>query len=399
MPLKALPEPKNIYSSIVIPVQNKTTVRTGMNTGREVFRNLGPATGAELRGISGWYPNNQAASLFRFAPEYAEEPKPGSISHLLGKAMILPIPGIHVLDVDDVIGFEKLIGNFKVEISSLVGNLLMGFGHKEPGFLPPRGAFPSSREPLLPHSKHSMGFVKMAGVSYLNPIGGSEERFKPNINSYLFASFGQWFFGDIIARKAGIPFAGRGFSDSDGLNVALNRPGEPEFEGSKVSDGEILALKPPAGLLQGKGIIPVFALEPWKAGFLSTPNSAKETLEGSIKSLQNILEGLRVYLFVLRKCVLKLRKLSLLLGAGDRVMPLLKEASALLKGGIIEASAKVKPAFGPLKSLRSGFNTILKGFSHLPCTNRIIAKIERAFITPPEGVGFPARYSIRKEVA
>ena len=360
-----------------------------MDTSREVFRNLDPTSRAELGGVLGWDFDHLLTSLRRFVSKNLKEPKPSSISHLPGETMILPIPGIHVLDVDGIIGFEKLIGDFKVEISPLIGNFLMGLGYEKPVFLPLLGTFPPSREPLLPHSKPSVGLVKMTGISYLNSIGGGEEGFKSNINSHLFASSGQRFFGDTITGEVGIPFTGGSSSDSDGLNVALNRPGKPEFESSEIGDGEILALKPPAGLLQGEGIISVFALESGEAGFLPILNPAEEALKSSIKSLQNILESLGVYLFVFRECLLKLRKLSFLLRAGDGVMFLLVEASALLKSGVIEVSAKVKPAFSFLKGLRIGFNAVLKGFFHLPCTDCIIAEMERAFIPPLKEWVFP----------
>jgi len=79
--LKALPKPLDILSSVNVPVKDKTTMMTGMNTNRQAFGNSGPATGAELSCVFGGDFDNLSASFFRFALENTEELKPSHISH------------------------------------------------------------------------------------------------------------------------------------------------------------------------------------------------------------------------------------------------------------------------------------------------------------------------------
>jgi len=52
------------------------------------------------------------------------------------------------------------------------------------------------------------------------------------------------------------------------------------------------------------------------------------------------------------------------------------ESYTLLKGSIVEGSAKIEPVVSPLKNLGIRLNAILKGLFHLPSTILSIAHFE-----------------------
>ena len=346
-----------------------------MYTNRKVFRNSGPAPGAELRGIPGWHFDDYSGSFFHFPAQYIEEPEPGCVSHRPVECCSA-IPCIHFFDADSIIVPDQLIGYFEVEVSSLVGDFLMGFGYQHPGFSPAVRAFNAPGEPLLSHGQDIPRLFEESGVAYLHTIGGSEKRLKPDIDTNRFIRWGQWFKRHIIAGESDKPLARRTSTYSHCLNISLDRARKPEFESADIPDGEVFAFQLPASLFQGEGVIAIPSLEPGKACFtIAVIKPVKEALVGFVQALNHVLKRLRPHFFIFRKDLLKVWKLLFLVNSRDGVFIALPDCDTLFQSGIVELAAQRKPPLGVIGSLRVGLNAILKGF--LPLHDSSIANTEK----------------------
>jgi len=358
-----------------------------MDTNRKVFRNPSPTLRAELRSIFSGNFSYFSPSFRRFEAKYAEELKPSYISHRPIEAMVVAIPRVHLFNEDSIVLSNQLIGNFEVEVLSLISHLFVGFGNKDSGFSSSMRTFNPTRESLLSLSECILSLLKEARIFYLLAIRGSKERFTANINADTFTSFRQRFFSDIITGEGNKPLISGCPTNGNCFNVSLNEAGKLELESAYFVDIKILALKSPACLLQGKAIVPVSTLETGKPSFLITVlNPAEEASVGFIQSLQHFLENLRAYLSVFWKGSFKFRELFYLLIERNRTMVLLVDSDTLFKSSIVEVSTEVKPMFSLVDSQGIRLDAILKRLFHLPCTKINIAH--------PEKEGKPHRASL-----
>ena len=336
-----------------------------MDTNRKVFRNSGPALGAELRRISGWHFDDYSGSLFRFPAQYIEEPKPSCISHRPVKRRGT-IPGVHLLNADGIVESNKLVGYLKVKVPSLIGDFLVGFGHQYPGLPSTVGAFDSPREPLLVHSKHIPGVAEETRVTDFHTIGGSQEGLQPDIDTDRPVDWRQRFKGNIITGKTDVPFARRATANGDRLDSALNRARKPELESTDVSDSEVFAIQLPACLFQSEGVVAVPTLEAGKACFpVDVGDPPEKSLVSFVQAFKHILEHLRANFFIFGERCFKLRKLSFLCEERNSAMIMPIGGDALLQSGIVEMPTQRKPPLSFFNSLRAGFNSILERLSSL----------------------------------
>ena len=198
-----------------------------------------------------------------------------------------------------------------------------------------------------------------------------------DINADRLASFRKGSFRDIVAREASKPLPSGCSANGDGLNVPLDRTGETQLETPYITNIEVFTIKPPARLFECKTIIPVSTFKSREARFIAILNSGKEASVGFVQSLKDFLKNLRAYLSVFWKGTFQFGKLINLAVAGNGAFVLSVNGNALLKGSVIEVSAKVKPAVGSLEGLKIRTEAILKGLLHLPCTLSRIACFEK----------------------
>jgi len=359
-----------------------------MNTNRKVFWDFSPTLGAELRGVFSWDFNYQTTSLRRFVSKYVEELKPSHISHRPVEIAV-SIPRIELFYENSIVFFKELVSYFEMKVPSLVSHFLVGFSNQYSSFPPSVRAFDPTREPLLSLSKYIARLLKEARIFHLLPIRGGEERFAADIYTNNPIGLGQWLLGYIVAREAYIPFACRASPDGYRLYVTFNGARETELKSAHISDKKVFAIKPPASLFQGEAIISVLTLEPGKAWLFTILNTAKEALKGFVQSLNHILKNLGANHSIFWEGGFKLRKLLNLVKTGYRTLVLAIDGDALLKGGIVEPSAKSEPTVGFLECPRIRLKAILKRLFHLPCTTSTIAVFgkggKRAFIPALKG--------------
>jgi len=268
----------------------------------------------------------------------------------------------------------------------------VGFRNKGSSFPPAVRAFEPARKPPLPHSENILRLLKEAGILYLLPFRGGEERLATHIYSYGLASLREWSARCIITREAYIPFARRCPLNSNGLNIPLNRSGETKLEPAYVSDRKTSMIKPPARLFQGETIIPVSTLKSREPRVLAILNTPKECFVGFVQPLKHILKHLRAYIFIFRERCFEFGKLLHLGVAGYTALILMVDSNALLKGSIIKSATKSEPMIGFLENLWICPKAVFEGLFHLPSTMFNIAYfkggVKRAFISPLKGWGF-----------
>lgn len=346
-----------------------------MDTSRKVFGNSGPTLGAELRGIIGRHFDDYPGSFFRFPGEYLEEPEPSGVSHRPVEWRCA-IPGIHPLDTDSVIVFDKLVGQLEVEVPPLVRNFLVCFGHQQPGLLPSVRAFNSPGEPLLSHGEHISGLLEKARILYLHAIRGSQEGLKSDIYAHRPTCRGEWSQGHVLTGEANVPLAGRSPADGDCLDSTLDWAGKAQLESTYISDSEIPAVEFPAGLLQCEAVVAIPALEPGEARFtIAILYSPEKSLIGFIQTFKHILEHLRAYFSIFWKGYFKSGKLFYLVEGENGMAVMAVGSDTLLQGGIVELAAQRKPTFSFLNRLRVGLNSVLKRL--FPLHDTIIANLEK----------------------
>jgi len=345
-------------------VDGETTKRTGMDTNREVFGDNMMTAGTQLRGTLGRFFDDSTTSLFRFEVKYTEEPEPGYISHRPVQTTIA-IPCVHLLDKDGIVAPDKPVGGLEMKVSALIKYLLMSFGHEDSGLLSTVRTLNSTREPLLPHSKLSLSFLKEAGVTNLDVIRGGEERLTAYVNTHGLANRGKRLIRHIIAREDNKPLIAGISADNDRLDSTLDGAGKPDFESPYVTDGEVFALKLPATLFQREAVIAIPALESGKSCFaISILNPAKERLVGFVKAFNHFLETLGAYGLIFRESLFKVWQFFLLGKLRDRLVVVPVSGNTLLKGCVVEIPAEVKPSGSVMDSLRVRFNTIFEGLFH-----------------------------------
>lgn len=316
-----------------------------MHPNRQRFRDFFTTSRAYLRSAIGRYFNYCPTSLRRFVGQQVKEHTPTTISYASGQ---ISVPyhafNIQILYIDSVICFYVQIGHFMQKIFALVDHLLMGFSDKNTGLVSPTGAFLFTRQRPLPSSEKFKGFLKVFRVLNLISLRVKAKRFNTYINTYFSRGIRKFLNGNIIAGESNKPLTCGCSTNSHGFNIALNRPGQKQFESTDIFNIEASTLKTPARLFKGKRIVSIFRLESWKSSFTVTFFKALiESLKSFIQSLKNILEALRTNGLEFRKGLFKFRQLRHLLIKGDRFTMLFVDADSLFKGEIVEGSTYLKP--------------------------------------------------------
>ena len=173
-----------VLGSVGISILNIATERTDMGSHRQRLLNDFPTLIAFLRGVAGIDSDDLMPSILSFDREDINELSPTGIRNGLRNGMILH----HVIDIQIFNGNEAmmlgiLLRHFEVEITTLPLNLQMGLSRTLGGLTPPLRPFlASTHHPLLtPDCPLALAVVPR--VLYSIPLGISEERFQPHINT------------------------------------------------------------------------------------------------------------------------------------------------------------------------------------------------------------------------
>jgi len=147
-----------------------------------------------------------------------------------------------------------------------------------------------------------------------------------------------------------------------GFNFANNFSGKFKFDGADFREGEFISGQRESALRETKTVETICTFESWKAR-LALFNSLKECFEGLINSFQNVLQNLRVNVFVFRISLLDFFELICLGLVIQRNSVKFVGISAFLQSGIVKISTKIKSFFkSGLDKLRGFADAKTEGF-------------------------------------
>jgi len=337
-----------------------------MNSNRQLFGNLLPASGTELTCVPGIDLDYISSSFHRFVRKHFNEHPPATVSYAFRQMPVFDHAlYVKFFDIDSTEGVDIEISRLVQEVLALVGYFLVCFSHQDFCLSPSVGtSLPSGQGPLS-SSQDSFGLSEELRIADTVAERIDEEGFNANIETDFSIRLRQYMNRDVITREADEPIAGRCTADRDCFDITFNWTGQKEFEPAYAGDIEVSTDDLPSCLLQGEGIVPISSSKSWESCLTFFAfNPAKESIKSSLQSLYYILKYLRAYNFKLREFFLKFRQLILLGNAGDRFFILPVGVDSLIEGKVKEYAACFKPLQAIGFSLLIYFGSVLKCFSH-----------------------------------
>jgi len=227
------------------------------------------AARAYLAGVMGWNFNHCPTSFFRFVDQQIKEHTPSRIRNASGEMPVSHHPlDVQVLHIDVVISLYIMIRRLVEEVLSLVRHFLVGSGNKNTGFTPAIGtlALPAKRSISAP--QEPLGLSQVCGVLHSAAVGVDTEGLNAHINADL--SGGVWEFPCryVVTGKGNKPLPGGTPPNGDGLDVALDIPGQKHLEPTDVLHVQVSAFKSPSSLFQCEGVVSVKALKSREASLI-----------------------------------------------------------------------------------------------------------------------------------
>ena len=356
---KVLPEPKNIFSSVYISIENKSTIRTIMNTNGQTFMNDLTASGARLGCILGRNFNNFFSSLFRFETKNVEEIEPRYISHRPVQCSII-FPKPHFFYKNCVVFFDKFIGNFKMKIFSLISYFFMNLRKKCFSIVSSIGANLSPRKLLLSFDKNILRSFEESGILDFVPIVVSQERFTTHIDTNFFTSFWKQLLRNLIAGKRNIPLSVLP-SDSTSFDITFKGSVKFNLDFSNIFDYDVFINEfiPKIKLFKGETVKSISGFESWKSWFLFIFDSSKKVIISFIESFLSFLENLRKDFFKFWMLFFKRRQMNRF-----RFPSLIERIDSLSKIRIVEESTEIKPAIKFLFRRLIWIDFVFEGLFH-----------------------------------
>lgn len=337
-----------------------------MGTHRQRLWDFFATSRTSLGCAAGIHPKYFPTSVFCFVGKKLEEFAPTTIRDRFAQVSVLDhVLDLQVFNVDSLEIVNVFIGNLMQKIVSLISHFLMRLGDQYSRLVSAYRAFSPSGKFPLSTPKLFFTIAEIFRIRDLTAFTIYTKRFYSNVNTYLFAGLRELFSGYVVAGKGNKPFTRRHTSDSDGLNVSLNRAGEKELEPAHVFDVEISTFERISCLFKGEGIVAVSVLEAWKSCFFSDLYSTEKSLVCLIKALKHVLKCLGVGNLNFRKIFLNEGQLFRLVVSRDRFFSSLVSINPLPKRRIVDIATDIKPVIAITLCFPVYFRTIYEGFSHL----------------------------------
>ena len=345
MRLKAPSEPKYVLRGVNVSVGN-ITARTAMHPIRQrlfdFWKRTTPVT--RLRGVLRVNRYNSYPSFFRFGYEDIYELCPTSVVCRLCK----PGPS-NAFDVKSFVSYQpvgvnQLAGCFVVEVSALVGNLLLQAGHALSSLASPVRASYTSREHPGSPSKPLLGLLVVSGSLYRVGATGDEEALESQIYPDLSAAPAD--FGSVadITDKNCIPLTALAL-DRDGFDGSLKRVMQLDLDMP-----DMLEIQPPvvfelASIAVGGELYGIEAVPPLEARVaysFTRLNTPEECFEGTVQPSQGRLRAREVGSRKERVRFSRFFELPRLRAIGDGAEFGLVRIPALFQGSVIQPAVRLK---------------------------------------------------------
>src|SRR6266852_6039515 len=238
--------------------------------------------------------DQDSPSFCRFGVQMGKEGRPRGVRNAFGKTMVVhhPVDG-QILNSNDAISIHDGTGVLVSEVLSTPGNTFMHPRYHLPMLLSLRRS-PGKLGVLALHFCQGLLFLaKEAWVGNLFSGRQGGKGCESHIYPDLLCAFGK---SERLALygKAGIPLAGGGAVDGQGLDLATQGAMVDHFDGSDLGDHHSLIMgDSKARLRESEGVVAITTLEARIAFFfrmLSHP--AEEGFEGQVNSHGHILQDL-----------------------------------------------------------------------------------------------------------
>ena len=317
-----------------------------MNSVRKGLLNQAATFRTNLRrppGINFRYPTTSIAS---FVVEHSDELSPGSVGHALRDVAAAKAVDVQIFDGDEAKLVDQSVRELVLEVTPLVGNVLMLFGEQKSQLLIALTTRFCARSLALSDGKLFLRGAEPTGIIDLLTRGQRSEKLKAHINAdFGFAvvpngNIGQFDLEDDVPVVQSVPL-------DDGLldNAVIgDRAMLEDADMPDILDIELVILQPePIAVAEFERGKPTNSLETRIARFLSCFDAAEEAFVRFIQTAKNLLTGRVIQLAqAVGVFLANIPQLVGLVIIVDRDLLELPVVPSLLKGSIVKQASLLK---------------------------------------------------------
>ena len=331
-----------------------------MNAHGQIFFHAIAARRTILRRESCGNFNQRFTGTFRLVFQLLKEVSDCNIVHLFAEYAFGHTQNRKFPNRNQILLINEIGRNFVLKIVSLVTNLLMNLFELQNRFPSLVTAFLSTGNTPLSNSQFLLrGFVVFE-IVYLCSVAQSCKRRNSNVNSDNLTCFlkrlGFGFNGENRKPFSALPFNRQSFNFADYLTRKF------EFNRSDFRERQLISRQRETALRKTKTVESVLTFETRKT-CLTFFGAAVKSLETFVQSFQNVLQNLRVNLFIFGIGLLNFFELVGLIVIVQRNAIQLISIAAFLKRGVIQISAEIQSLFKiRLGNFRGFADAKLEGF-------------------------------------
>ena len=366
--LKAPPEPQDILCGIDIPVRYIPALLASVHPNRKRLLDLcqSTASATHLGSVLRVNRDQRNTSFFRFALQYLEELRPSHIMHRLCKVVTGYAPDVEGFMSYQSVALCQLARYFVVEVSPLVGHLLMELCYTLASFTATLRALVLPGERTLRPPKLFLGLPVVARRLHKCTIRGCKEALQSEVypDSRTFSGC----FGSIsdLAHKYRVPLPVRPL-DGEGLNLPVNRTVQLNLDMSDLLEVEPSVFLKTATISVGRELNRPetdLALEAGIARGLTRSEPAEERLERTVETSERCLGAGEVGPGKAGIALAGRFKLCGLFAVGEETLLRFIRIPPLCKSAVVEAAVGLEHSVEVFELRTGGTEPVLESLSH-----------------------------------
>jgi hypothetical protein len=362
---------QDIERRIRITIHDQPTMRAGMGTVTQFLLDQFTAMGAHLGRVAGVDQDDCSASFCRFADRHTNELRPRYIHDAFAHSA--PASHSHLLRFkvfknNDLIRIDQCSAALVRKIRASVGYPFVDVIERlfpMPVLVPFLGVFGCIFQRL---SAFQVSLIRAVEVGIIDLLA-VRQRGKGHESDIHAGDLFGWrqVLRFRLTRDAGVPLAGCGSTECDGLGRAFYGPMQDNRHRANFREDEPIAVKPHAiAILRvGDTVVAPEALEAWIARIVSPFfYTAKEGLKGQINALCHVLQHLAMHQLERWSRFLPLRQHGFRLIPGERNALLIRITTGR-KGLVVDPSALFQHRIQDTPLAVRQIDAVFEGFSHI----------------------------------
>jgi hypothetical protein len=328
---------QNVEGRVVIAIQNDSAfvAMVDANTERFPLSRFASATGTDLGRSARVHGSHDTRSFFRFRVQDADELTPTRIVHAFGENRAGESTDVQVFDCNVIELPHQIECGLEVEIPprTLDASVLAG---ENTNHLPtPATSLLPLTNPPLSALQLGFGGAKVARIWECAPVAQRQERSEPYIDPGFPATRRQRLLCNPLAAERHEPVPAGVSAKRHDFHLAFDRSREKQAEGSKATQGQALAVQPPAILPKRHAVVATSTSESWES-----PLTFEESGKGEINAFQDIAKCLRVYISELWPLASDVLQLRVLVEPSHSRSTHPPRIAPLLNRGVVELATK-----------------------------------------------------------